>query len=142
MWEYTEPDWEEFKRVINGDGPCNAERLAVRRMAEEKGRWVRKAIMGQGASYVRPFRIIQYDRKSLNLVTLTFNHMIKLFNLLLALLVVTFAFGQQNIPNGNFEDWGVHQTQVVDNWDVSGNVTSSTDAVKGSKALRLGEYCL
>lgn len=63
--------------------------------------------------------------------------MIKLFNLLLALLVVTFAFGQQNIPNGNFEDWGVHQTQVVDNWDVSGNVTSSSDAVKGSKALRL-----
>ena len=55
LWEYTEPDWEEFKRVINGDGPCNAERLAVRRMAEEKGRWVRKAIMGQGASYVRPF---------------------------------------------------------------------------------------
>ncbi len=63
--------------------------------------------------------------------------MIKMFNLLLALLVVTFAFGQQNIPNGNFEDWGVHQTQVLDNWDVSGNVSSSTDAIKGSKALRL-----
>lgn len=34
-WDYTEPDWEEFKRVINGDGPCNKERLAVRRTAEE-----------------------------------------------------------------------------------------------------------
>ncbi|MBO6514933.1 MAG: 1,2-phenylacetyl-CoA epoxidase subunit A [Bacteroidia bacterium] len=55
LWEYTEPDWEEFKRVINGDGPCNAERLAVRRTAEEKGRWVRKAILGQDAKYVRPF---------------------------------------------------------------------------------------
>ncbi|MCC5921828.1 MAG: 1,2-phenylacetyl-CoA epoxidase subunit A [Cyclobacteriaceae bacterium] len=44
-WEYTEPDWEEFKRVINGDGPCNKERLAVRRRAEERGAWVRKAIM-------------------------------------------------------------------------------------------------
>lgn len=54
-WEYTEPDWDEFKRVINGDGPCNAERLAVRRMAEEKGRWVRKAILGDKAQYVQPF---------------------------------------------------------------------------------------
>lgn len=53
-WEYTEPDWEEFKRVINGNGPCNAERLAVRRMAEEKGRWVRKAILGENAEYVAP----------------------------------------------------------------------------------------
>ncbi|MCS7077360.1 MAG: 1,2-phenylacetyl-CoA epoxidase subunit A [Bacteroidia bacterium] len=43
-WEYTEPDWEEFKRVINGYGPCNAERLAVRRKAEENGRWLREAI--------------------------------------------------------------------------------------------------
>ena len=55
LWEYTEPDWDEFKRVINGDGPCNAERLAVRRMAEEKGRWVRRAILGEEASYVTPF---------------------------------------------------------------------------------------
>jgi ring-1,2-phenylacetyl-CoA epoxidase subunit PaaA len=55
QWEFTEPDWEEFKRVINGDGPCNAERLAVRRFAEEKGRWVRRAILGDKAEYVRPF---------------------------------------------------------------------------------------
>jgi len=53
-WEFTEPDWDEFKRVINGDGPCNAERLAVRRMAEEKGRWVRQAILGKDAEYVTP----------------------------------------------------------------------------------------
>ena len=53
-WEYTEPDWDEFKRVINGDGPCNKERLAVRRMAEEKGRWVRKALLSPNASYVAP----------------------------------------------------------------------------------------
>ncbi len=55
QWEFTEPDWDEFKRVINGDGPCNAERLAVRRFAEEKGRWVRRAILGEKAEYVRPF---------------------------------------------------------------------------------------
>jgi ring-1,2-phenylacetyl-CoA epoxidase subunit PaaA len=54
-WEYTEPDWEEFKRVINGDGPCNKERLAVRRMAEEKGAWVRKALLNQNSKYSTPF---------------------------------------------------------------------------------------
>ncbi|MEY3983501.1 MAG: ATPase [Bacteroidota bacterium] len=53
-WEYTEPDWEEFKRVINGNGPCNAERLAVRRTAEERHRWVRKAILSKNAHYVAP----------------------------------------------------------------------------------------
>lgn len=53
-WEYTEPDWEEFKRVINGDGPCNKERLAVRRIAEERGRWVREALRAKDAQYVRP----------------------------------------------------------------------------------------
>lgn len=53
-WEYTEPDWEEFKRVINGYGPCNAERLAVRRMAEERGRWVRNALLNKSEQYVTP----------------------------------------------------------------------------------------
>lgn len=53
-WDYTEPDWEEFKRVINGDGPCNAERLAVRRMAEERGRWVREALKVTAPKAVTP----------------------------------------------------------------------------------------
>jgi ring-1,2-phenylacetyl-CoA epoxidase subunit PaaA len=53
-WEYTEPDWEEFKRVINGDGPCNKERLAVRRTAEERGRWVREALLKPKTAYVTP----------------------------------------------------------------------------------------
>ncbi|KAA0210376.1 MAG: 1,2-phenylacetyl-CoA epoxidase subunit A [Ignavibacteriaceae bacterium] len=53
-WEYTEPDWEEFKRVINGDGPCNKERLAVRKKAEEKGAWVRRALLRNSEQYVVP----------------------------------------------------------------------------------------
>ncbi len=53
-WEYTEPDWNEFKKVINGDGPCNKERLAVRRRAEEKGEWVRKALMRPEEKYTMP----------------------------------------------------------------------------------------
>jgi ring-1,2-phenylacetyl-CoA epoxidase subunit PaaA len=43
-WHYADPDWAEFKRVINGDGPCNRERLAVRAKAEEMGAWVRRAL--------------------------------------------------------------------------------------------------
>ncbi|GJM29888.1 MAG: phenylacetate-CoA oxygenase subunit PaaA [Cyclobacteriaceae bacterium] len=54
QWEYSEPDWDEFIRVINGDGPCNAERLSVRRTAEERGEWVRKALLTKEAKYVTP----------------------------------------------------------------------------------------
>jgi len=53
-WNYSDPDWEEFKRVIKGDGPCNKERLAVRRMAEERGRWVRQALLDKNSKYVTP----------------------------------------------------------------------------------------
>jgi len=53
-WEYTEPDWEEFKKVINGDGPCNKERLEVRRIAEERGKWVREALLTKAMKYVMP----------------------------------------------------------------------------------------
>lgn len=53
-WTYGDPDWAEFKRVINGDGPCNKERLAVRRTAEEMGRWVREALKRPEEQYVVP----------------------------------------------------------------------------------------
>lgn len=43
-YEFTPPDWNEFKRVINGDGPCNRERLAARKEAHENGRWVNDAL--------------------------------------------------------------------------------------------------
>ncbi len=41
----TDPDWEEFYRVIRGGGPCNKQRLGLRRLSYEQGRWVRSAIM-------------------------------------------------------------------------------------------------
>jgi len=53
-WEYTEPDWDEFKRVINGEGPCNKERLQVRRWAEERGAWVRRALKKAEQKYSIP----------------------------------------------------------------------------------------
>lgn len=54
VWHFTEPDWDEFKRVINGDGPCNAERLKVRRVAEERGKWVREAMKSGKHVYTVP----------------------------------------------------------------------------------------
>lgn len=44
-WEFTEPNWEEFFRVIRGNGPCNKKRLALRRFSYEQGHWVRYAIL-------------------------------------------------------------------------------------------------
>jgi ring-1,2-phenylacetyl-CoA epoxidase subunit PaaA len=42
-------DWEEFWRVVNGDGPCNRERLATRVRAYDEGRWVRDAALAYAA---------------------------------------------------------------------------------------------
>ncbi|MFD8249610.1 MULTISPECIES: 1,2-phenylacetyl-CoA epoxidase subunit PaaA [Nocardia] len=41
--DFGTPDWDEFTKVISGDGPCNAERIAVRRAADDAGAWVREA---------------------------------------------------------------------------------------------------
>lgn len=54
QWHFSDPDWNEFFEVINGNGPCNAERLAVRRLAEEEGRWVREALKSESRVYVAP----------------------------------------------------------------------------------------
>ncbi|WP_310961966.1 1,2-phenylacetyl-CoA epoxidase subunit PaaA [Nocardioides terrisoli] len=41
--DFGEPDWDEFMAVVKGGGPCNTQRLAVRREAHENGAWVREA---------------------------------------------------------------------------------------------------
>ena len=42
-YDYSEPNWAEFKQVISGNGPCNKERLAARNKAHDDGAWVREA---------------------------------------------------------------------------------------------------
>jgi ring-1,2-phenylacetyl-CoA epoxidase subunit PaaA len=42
-WVHGAIDWNEFWNVVRGNGPMNRERLAARRRAHEKGRWVREA---------------------------------------------------------------------------------------------------
>jgi ring-1,2-phenylacetyl-CoA epoxidase subunit PaaA len=48
-WVFGAIDWEEFRRVLAGDGPCNRERLAARRRAHEDGAWVREAALAHAA---------------------------------------------------------------------------------------------
>jgi ring-1,2-phenylacetyl-CoA epoxidase subunit PaaA len=43
--EFGAIDWNEFERVLKGNGPCNRERLEARRRAQSQGRWVREAAM-------------------------------------------------------------------------------------------------
>ncbi len=44
-YEIGEIDWSEFWRVIEGNGPCNQERLAARVDAYADGAWVREAAL-------------------------------------------------------------------------------------------------
>jgi ring-1,2-phenylacetyl-CoA epoxidase subunit PaaA len=48
-YDFGTPDWVEFKRVIGGQGPCNAQRIARRRQAHEDGAWVREAATAHAA---------------------------------------------------------------------------------------------
>lgn len=48
-WEHGPLDWVEFKEVLAGRGPCNAQRLERRRSAHEEGAWVREAAAAYSA---------------------------------------------------------------------------------------------
>jgi len=42
-YDFGDIDWSEFWQVVQGNGPCNKERLAARVKAHEDGAWVREA---------------------------------------------------------------------------------------------------
>ncbi|WAL64313.1 1,2-phenylacetyl-CoA epoxidase subunit A [Amycolatopsis cynarae] len=48
-YDFGEIDWAEFKRVVSGDGPCNAERVAHRARTHSEGAWVREAAAAHAA---------------------------------------------------------------------------------------------
>jgi ring-1,2-phenylacetyl-CoA epoxidase subunit PaaA len=48
-WVHGPIDWDEFWRVVNGNGPCNKERLEARRQAHADGQWVREALSAYAA---------------------------------------------------------------------------------------------
>ncbi len=51
-------DWDEFWRVVGGDGPCNRERLAARVKAWDDGAWVREAALAHAAKHAEPQRAV------------------------------------------------------------------------------------
>ena len=42
-YDFGKIDWDEFYNVIQGNGPCNRDRLGTRVRAHEEGAWVREA---------------------------------------------------------------------------------------------------
>jgi len=44
-YDFGPIDWDEFWRVVKGDGPCNRQRITNRVKAHEDGRWVRDAAL-------------------------------------------------------------------------------------------------
>ncbi|WP_019852602.1 1,2-phenylacetyl-CoA epoxidase subunit PaaA [Actinopolyspora mortivallis] len=52
-YDFSEPDWDEFRRVLEGNGPCNAQRIERRREAHRDGAWVREAAAAHAAKQQR-----------------------------------------------------------------------------------------
>ena len=48
-YDFGPPDWAEFRQVVGGNGPCNAQRIAHRTAAHEAGAWVREAAAAHAA---------------------------------------------------------------------------------------------
>lgn len=44
-YDFGEIDWDEFYRVINGNGLCNRQRIVHHRRALDNGAWVREAVV-------------------------------------------------------------------------------------------------
>ncbi|MFM7300213.1 MAG: 1,2-phenylacetyl-CoA epoxidase subunit PaaA [Crocinitomicaceae bacterium] len=44
-YDFSEINWDEFWQVLEGNGPCNKERIAARKAAKENGQWVREAAL-------------------------------------------------------------------------------------------------
>jgi len=50
-YDFGECDWDELRRVVGGEGPCNRQRLAHHVSAHEEGAWVRDAAAAYAAKH-------------------------------------------------------------------------------------------
>jgi ring-1,2-phenylacetyl-CoA epoxidase subunit PaaA len=50
-YDFGPVDWDEFKAVVSGGGPCNAQRIARRQAAHDEGAWVREAALAHAAKH-------------------------------------------------------------------------------------------
>jgi ring-1,2-phenylacetyl-CoA epoxidase subunit PaaA len=48
-YDFGAIDWEEFHNVVNGNGPCNKQRIKTRVAAYSEGAWVREAASAYAA---------------------------------------------------------------------------------------------
>ncbi|MEQ8691049.1 MAG: 1,2-phenylacetyl-CoA epoxidase subunit PaaA [Pseudomonadales bacterium] len=48
-YDFGAIDWDEFMRVVSGNGPCNRQRLATHKRAHAEGEWVREAVAAYAA---------------------------------------------------------------------------------------------
>jgi len=48
-YDFGEIDWDEFMRIVSGNGPCNRQRLAHHENAHQEGAWVREAMAAYAA---------------------------------------------------------------------------------------------
>jgi ring-1,2-phenylacetyl-CoA epoxidase subunit PaaA len=55
-YDFGRIDWDEFWRVVGGNGPCNRERLAARVKAWEDGQWVRDAALAFARKQEQPIK--------------------------------------------------------------------------------------
>jgi len=53
QYKFGEIDWEEFYQVINGNGPCNKQRLEHHARAHNEGAWVREAAIAYGMKKIK-----------------------------------------------------------------------------------------
>jgi ring-1,2-phenylacetyl-CoA epoxidase subunit PaaA len=53
-YDFGPIDWEEFRNVISGNGPCNRQRLEARVQAHEEGAWVRAAALAHARKKSNP----------------------------------------------------------------------------------------
>jgi ring-1,2-phenylacetyl-CoA epoxidase subunit PaaA len=44
-YDFGKIDWDEFNRVVSGNGPCNKKRIEHNKRAFDEGRWVREAAL-------------------------------------------------------------------------------------------------
>ncbi|MFL6694118.1 MAG: 1,2-phenylacetyl-CoA epoxidase subunit PaaA, partial [Ramlibacter sp.] len=55
-YDFGTIDWDEFWNVVNGNGPCNKERLAKRVKAWDDGAWVREAALAYANKQLAPLQ--------------------------------------------------------------------------------------
>jgi ring-1,2-phenylacetyl-CoA epoxidase subunit PaaA len=53
-YDFGPVDWDEFRAVVGGNGPCNASRAARRKAAHEDGAWVREAAVAHAGKNNNP----------------------------------------------------------------------------------------